>query len=63
MIPSLEGHSLVDGGERHLDARRLEAQGIGRSDVGEEHAAEVVPALMMHDLPPVLMDNEMDASR
>ena len=48
---SVERHAVIDGSEGEVDAGRLEAQGVRRRDGGEEGAAEVVPALVVDDLP------------
>ena len=55
--------ALVERGERDLDAGRVEAQRVGRGDRGEKGAVEIVPALMVHDLPSILMDHEVMAQR
>ena len=44
-------------------AGRLQAQTVGRSDRGQKGVAEIVPALMMHDHPAILMDHEVVAQR
>ena len=56
-------YALVERGERDLDARRIQAQGVGRGDVGEKGAAEIVAPLVVHDLPSLLIDHEVMAQR
>jgi hypothetical protein len=40
---------------------RSRRRGIGRRDRREEGVAEIVPTLMVHDQPSILMDHEVVA--